>query len=64
MTDENKEKEPLLSVVVATDAAAIIQILGYVLFSRWSSFTDVPAICIRWTVILALQLSDVLDLRI
>ena len=28
------------------------------------SDTDVPAICIRWTIILALQLSDVLDLRI
>ena len=64
MIDKTKEKEPLLSVVAATEAAAIIQILGYVLSSCWSLFTDVPAICIRWTVILALQLSDVLDLRI
>ena len=60
-----QKKEPHQSVAAATEAAASIQILGYLLLPCASqTFTDVPAIRIRWTIILALQLSDVLDIRI
>ena len=59
-----QKKEPHQSVAAAAEAAAIIQILGYVLSFASQPFTDVPAIRIRWTIILALQLSDVLDIRI
>ena len=62
--EHKQKKEPHQSVVAAIEAVAIIQILGYVLPCASQTFTDVPAIRIRWTIILALQLSDVLDIRI
>ena len=61
--DKTKERASL-SVAAATEAAATIQTLGYALTFASQPFTDVPAIRIRWTIILALQLSDVLDIRI